>query len=379
MTSYTIARGRAAARDGVLRLEALVGGAPVYFEYSGAVPFRELSGDPFVAPAMVHAMAQRQCIALDDALPVSCVLRAGLEEYQELYLHWYQPLHRVAIAPNPARIGGPASNTVALFFSGGVDAHYSLLRHRDDITHLVLCLGLDIPQQEQARWERVRAVAARVAADQGMQLVTVDTNVKAALEHPTFDNHGTVLTSTVLGLDFDRLIVPATLDYAWLQLYGSHPLIDSVLHTVQTRVQHDGLVARSLKIRRLVEAGVDLSDLRVCNRFTDYNCGSCEKCLRTMVALELLDARVDAFPPLRNGEPIDRLPVLQQYWNVYWEDLLRLAQEVGHAEFIRAISALLRRYHRWRAVHDLDAAWLGSGLKTLRRTLRRTLRGLRRV
>ena len=56
------------------------------------------------------------------------------------------------------------------------------------------------------------------------------------------------------------------------------------------------MVSRPTKVRRLVEAGVDLNELRVCNRFTDFNCGRCEKCLRTMVALEVMGTGVASLP-----------------------------------------------------------------------------------
>ena len=51
---------------------------------------------------------------------------------------------------------------------------------------------------------------------------------------------------------------------------------------------HDGAEARRCdKLRRLAESAPALKGLRVCWQDAGFNCGRCEKCLRTMIALHL--------------------------------------------------------------------------------------------
>src|SRR5262249_10973275 len=60
-----------------------------------------------------------------------------------------------------------------------------------------------------------------------------------------------------------------------------------------TELVHDGCEATRIeKARRIATSPVALSSLRVCweNRDGAYNCGRCEKCLRTMINLLVVGA-----------------------------------------------------------------------------------------
>ena len=99
-------------------------------------------------------------------------------------------------------------------------------------------------------------------------------------------------------LGLDKVIVPASFSYNQLFSWGSHPVLDPLLSSANTEIIHDGAVSRIAKTRFLIEKCIDLSNLRVCNVASDYNCGKCEKCLRTMVAIELLGGHVASLPKL---------------------------------------------------------------------------------
>jgi hypothetical protein len=117
--------------------------------------------------------------------------------------------------------------------------------------------------------------------------------------------HGSALASVGLALAgrVRTLIVPASLTFANLVPWGSHPLLDPLWSTEEVDIVHDGCEATRLD--KLAAIGNDPAArrwLRVCweVRGGAYNCGHCEKCLRTMVALRalgLLDA-FTTFPPL---------------------------------------------------------------------------------
>lgn len=341
-------------------ISANAGGRQVYFRFSEGAPFTGLSGEPFIAAAMVEAMRDARPIEISEELPVSATFLRGMDSYQEIFSQWFRDLEPVAVNAAAARPPSGQTGTVGLFFSGGVDGHYSLLRNRDSVTHLVLCLGLDIPPEERDRWNRTVASIEKVARTYGKQLCLVESNVKACFQSSTHDNHGTIVVSTALGLAFDRLLVPATHDYLTVHAYGTHPLTDAALSTGQTTVEHDGMAPRSLKLRRLVEAGVDLGDLRVCNRHTDFNCGRCEKCLRTMTALEVLGKRVASLPRLEDPGILRGIRLWTAGFADYWEDNLALAREFGRDDIAREIAPVVEGFHRREALRHLDAAWLGG-------------------
>jgi len=72
---------------------------------------------------------------------------------------------------------------------------------------------------------------------------------------------------------------------------GSHPLLDPLWSTESVGIVNDGAEAtRIQKIQwQIARSDVALRHLRVCweNQDSDYNCGRCEKCIRTMVNLEI--------------------------------------------------------------------------------------------
>ncbi len=88
-----------------------------------------------------------------------------------------------------------------------------------------------------------------------------------------------------------RMLVPATHNYGILAPWGSHPLTDVLWSTESMRVIHYGAeVTRIQKImREIAGSRVARDHLRVCweNRRGQSNCGECEKCIRTIVALKI--------------------------------------------------------------------------------------------
>ena len=134
---------------------------------------------------------------------------------------------------------------------------------------------------------------------------------------------------------------------------------------------HDGLDLRTVKTRYLIDSGIPLDDLRVCNRYSDYNCGACEKCLRTMVALALFDGRCSALPAFR-APMLDHVR-LREFEYSFWSDNLQAAHAVGRADIARAIARLLDRHDRKECLRTADRLFLGGwALRTLR-----SLRGMR--
>jgi hypothetical protein len=357
--------------DGVRHeLSASVDGERVYFRFFGEAPFEGPTGEPFLAAAMVAAMRNGRRVEVSKELPVSQRFLHGLDTYQEIFSQWFPDLHRVEVSAATTVDGFARTGATGLFFSGGVDGHYSLLRNLDRVTHLVLCLGLDIPPDERDRWQRTVASIEKVASAHGKRLCLVESDVKARLQSATHDNHGTILVSTALGLGFDTLLVPATHDYLTVHAYGTHPLTDAALSTGRTTVEHDGMAPRSLKLRRLIDAGVDLDDLRVCNRHTDFNCGTCEKCLRTMTALEILGQEVASLPRLKDPGVLRGIRLWGAGFADYWEDNLSLAHEYGRRDIAHEIEPLLRWYRRREAIRAVDSAWLGGRIARWRERAR---------
>ena len=372
MTTHFLISPARCTSDGLTgELAAEVAGLDVFFRFHGLPSPLVPSGDPFVAAGIALAMERGGAVELGLGLPLSSMLASGLRLYQEAYAKWFPDLAPVPVLAAETVERSPGTG-VGCFFSGGVDSLYSYVRNASRVTHLVVVRGLDIPFSEVARWERTRAVVESFAAAQGKAVLVVETNAQEALRPARLENFGAILISTALGVGLRELIVPASYEYHDAFASGSHVTTDPLLSNDTTRVFHDGAVPRVAKVAAIVAAGMDLADLRVCNCQTEYNCGRCEKCLRTLVSLSLLGAQSRALPG-----PLDlRLLREVEVWDFrklrLWEENRDLAKARGRADIAAACDGILKRHARRARLRRWDERYLRGLVARVRTALRST-------
>jgi hypothetical protein len=283
---------------------------------------------------------------------------------------------------------GNGSRGVGCFFSGGVDSYYSLLKNEKEVTALILVHGFDVPLRDVELWGRVRKEIREVAKEFGKAIVEVETNLREITDPfvDWNDNVGCGLATVALALapGFDRVIVPASKSYGDMEPYGSHPLLDPLWSTEALELLHDGGEAyRDEKVEKIAGHESVGRHLRVCWRNTGgaYNCGTCEKCLRTMLSLlaaGALDGCRTFEAPLTEeavaAMEITRPPILL----FAEENLLRLERAAAPEGILRGLRTCIDRYRggrlaleiaeagpgflrtdEWRNVRDrvLDAVW----------------------
>jgi len=188
---------------------------------------------------------------------------------------------------------------VACFFSGGVDSFYSVLKHHDEVTHLIFVHGFDIPLTNGVLRTQASHMAREVARELGKPLIEVETNLRSFSD--TFIGWGAYQGGALASVGllfqhlFHKVLIPSSHSYADLFPWGSHPLLDPLWSTELTRIEHDGCEAtRVEKVAYISRHETAMKWLRVCwgwnNKNNAYNCGHCEKCLRTMVNLRAAGA-----------------------------------------------------------------------------------------
>lgn len=239
--------------------------------------------------------------------------------------------------PTPAR---QPDRGVAAFFSGGVDSYATLARH-PEITHLIYVAGLDLPPGPafHSLHEAARASVHEVAAARGKAVITVETNARdlyrPGVAGPLF--FGSILgaVSRLVAPEVARVYIPSSQAYRWMLENSSHPILDHLWGGPGLEVVHDGAeLTRPAKLELIAEDELARGALRVCWEGAldaNGNCCRCEKCLRTMVALELLGKR-DAFPAF--GRPLDLEAVAGvrpqvRHEVAYWRENHELAVERG--------------------------------------------------
>ena len=133
-----------------------------------------------LAACLVPAMATRRDIVVDG--PLSPMLRESAGLYQSIYSTWNKNWRKGMISGAASELKpGTAplpERSSAMFFSGGVDSMYTLLRLRDQVTHLVYITGFDTPPEHQAHAEIAVANARSTAADNNLGFILVETDAR---------------------------------------------------------------------------------------------------------------------------------------------------------------------------------------------------------
>jgi hypothetical protein len=205
-------------------------------------------------------------------------------------------LARTEIVAEPASVVDFAPRGVGAFFSGGVDSFYTLLQHQAEITHLIFVRGLENAEPGSRRDRAATDAAHEIARVFDKELIDIETNLRVFTE--PFAQwtlaFGSVLGALALLLQskLTRIYVAAGSTYETLGPWGSHPLLDPLWGTEALEIVHDGCEAtRGAKVARIASSRPALEHLRVCTRqHATYNCGVCEKCVRTMVNLRVSGA-----------------------------------------------------------------------------------------
>ena len=246
----------------------------------------------------------------------------------------------------------PPADGVGCFFSGGVDSFYTLLKRRAEITHLIFAHGFDILLEDVERRRALESVRA-VADELDKPLIEVHTNL-ASLAHETGVGwklyHGAGLAAVALLLQdrLGRVLVPASFSYPDLFPWSSHSLLDPLWSTEQTVIEYDGCEAtRVEKVAFVSEHPTAMKHLRVClARDTDYNCGCCEKCLRTVINLRAAGAsgRCETLPGEPDLEAVAGMDLAGESARTFALENLRALEKLGtEPGLVHALETALER------------------------------------
>lgn len=350
------------------RLEGLVRYADgfeeiVWFDFPTWVPTcGPEAGDPWVVALAPVAMMLGEPLRV--SLPVDAVLGQGLDFASRAWKAWYPHLGALELeVPRVTRPVAPGKRRIGSLFSGGADSWHTLLRNASEaeagrarkIDTLLLASGADVLVEEEDVFQRVTGRVEPVARSRGLDLLIAGSNLRATRFGDTNwrdHSHGSFFISLIhAAACFDRCSIPSSVMYRTMRPWGSHPLTDILLSSEATRILYDSAeMDRNAKLKQIAHHPEVLDGLRVCWRSgSEQNCGRCEKCLRTMVALELIGAleHCSAFPERRVN--LELLRNLIPHNRDGFRRVRRLYQEAvlaNRPEMARALEAGYRRGER---------------------------------
>lgn len=353
---------RERAGNGAHRVSADVNGITVWYESENR-PLRACS-EVFACAFLVPAMVQGAILRVEGA--VSNAWKKNADQLMRLFHEWWG-YSVVEIVAEDAEVQARCDGQTALFFTGGVDSFYSLLRGDKLADDLVYVCGFDVSPQDEQRLADTRVHLEAVADAAGKRLVVLKTNLRqhSLIQQAGWGHvHGGALASAAHCLpDVSTVIVSSSYSRSAGRPWGSHWRADPLWSNERLEMVHFGdQVSRSDKLREIAGEPLVQQHLRVCwkNKNEHMNCCLCEKCVRTMLVLHTCGKLelYDVFP-YRNRLPemIGRVRYIPDGLIPVYEDFLErgLSRETA-----RAVRALLGR-SRIRGVRRSVAAALHLG------------------
>lgn len=219
------------------------------------------------------------------------------------------------------RPAGQDAREALACFSGGVDAHATAIRHLSERPVLVSIWGSDVPWGKEDGWRPVEELIRGNAKTLGLESLSLRSSFRDLLDRERLGRrvrksgdawwhgfqHGLGITGHLAPVAWRRgagtVFIASSFTAGDTYTCASDPAIDNRIRFCGAAVVHDGYEwNRQDKIRRIVEYasenGVRLP-LHVCwKKKGGDNCGHCEKCWRTILALyaEGADPRAFGFP-----------------------------------------------------------------------------------
>lgn len=251
---------------------------------------------PFVAAMLIPCLKNNENITVENST-ISEAFAKNIKTLMSKLARWDEQFHRIKIVAETKKDTAQGKET-ASFFSGGVDSFYTYIKakrsKKTKISTFLFVHGFDIELENTSFFKSVKRGLEKIAAEEGVELITLRTNSKRISErYVEWDwGHGGALASIALLLrkKIKTVYIAGALSWEQLFPYGTHPEIDPLWGTETLKLIHDGNEYDRLdKVVKVVgKSPLALKHLRVCNQNLKgkHNCSHCFKCLWTMMTLE---------------------------------------------------------------------------------------------
>ena len=287
-------------------------------------------------------------------------VKAGFEKMYPM-LVFSGELHVEKIVDHTAVSAGGS----AAFFSGGVDAFDTLVRHREEVPTLLTLWGSDIRLTDRIGWERVLQHLQKTAAEFGVDYVTIRSSFRLFLQEGVLSlhckksgdawwhgfQHGMGIAGHAAPIAYLKgkqfVYLASSFTAADRVTCASHPEIEGRLKFCSAQMVHDGFeFHRQNKISHLVQFVRQQHhplNLRVCWESSGAtNCCRCEKCGRTILGILAEKADPSAFG-------FTQVPEMK----TLYKDVCCLPPSFRLARYVMIQSALRESYSRESVPADL--------------------------
>lgn len=268
-----------------------------------------ISGNPWLVAMLPVAARCGERVQL--TLPVDALLLENLRGVVATWRGWYPDLHEVSISCPVAAAESKGTTTAtnrAAFFSGGIDSYFTIARRLPgnpyglpvvgQVEDLITVWGFDVGVHDEREFLPMAARLGESAEHLGLNHLVVRTNLRefdSVYQRrwgPLTFGLGLAFIGLMMEQRIGELVIGSSYPFGALVPWGSHPMVDPLFSTSHLKVSHDGAsytrIGKTALVGKLPVSG---ADLHVCQASGVDNCSACEKCYRTMVAIDILGQR----------------------------------------------------------------------------------------
>jgi hypothetical protein len=288
----------------------------LWYEIPDSLEISEMS-DAFVVAIIFLAMKLKEDIYINSK--ISQKLLYGLKRIQGYFKFWFPELKEILIKNSVCYKKEYISKRNAVAFSSGVDSLYTVYSHLPinesmqeyQINDCLFVHGFDFSLNHKG-YDIAKKHYEEFCESLCLKLIGVKTNFKIIMDkYNSWEiSHGLGLASIALLINnFYRFYIGSSFPYSNLKPWGSNPFTDSFASTEALDIIHYGADKdRFNKIKVISSWPKSYDYLRVCWEHPDgiKNCGYCEKCIRTMIALEILN-KLDSYTTFSENLTLDKV------------------------------------------------------------------------
>jgi tetratricopeptide (TPR) repeat protein len=249
------------------------------------------------------------CSVLNEDLHIPLVLSTNLKrntkQFIDIYKCWYKntkTFNHVEIFDGDETISGsePCSEKGnGVFFSLGVDSTYTLIKNISDINTLIIIDGFDAWMWEKEYLTDIlnatQDTIKVLNTNKDIKVIPIETNFREFAERyldwwQYMFGAGLASVALFLGNGLKECFISLGMSYNELYPRGSHPLLDPLWSTEYLKlIDEGGEYNRLQEVIEISKYPGALNNLRVCEKFNRhrFNCGYCNKCIRTMIELHI--------------------------------------------------------------------------------------------
>lgn len=292
-----------------------------------------LDASPFAAALLIPSMRKGEDLIIEGS--ISQQLYDGMYQAMTLLTSWDDlQLKPIKIKAQNITKDTQKSTYIASFFSGGVDSFYTYLKHKKTadgkLSHFILVNGYDIDLRNKKLWETTKYNVEKIAKKEQVEVIEIESNLQPLLEPIMVWDYtfvgGLSAVALLLRNKIKKVYRPSSYNYE--NLIGSNDMvIEKYLSTEKISIIHDGAEASRIdKVKKIAHSQLVLDTLRVCylNIKDTYNCGTCDKCLRTMIGLQIAGVldKAKTFPNHINIDLVRKISIDNKHGVIFHKENL---------------------------------------------------------